>query len=95
MLQIIDLYLPINSKEHTTDARIELMDKFEFEIENLAPLAGAQVRRPQMQQFRTMVMAIEELRASKDAYDHATAREMELQLDTNLRSLKKALTTQF
>jgi hypothetical protein len=71
------------------------MDEFKLEIDNLAPLARAQVRRPQMQQFRTMVTAIEELRASPDALDHATAREMELHLDTNLQSFQKALTTQF
>jgi hypothetical protein len=95
MLQVIDLYLPINSEKLTADARIKLMDEFKLEIDNLAPLAGAQVRRPQMQQFRTMVTAIEELRASPDALDHATAREMELHLDTNLQSFQKALTTQF
>jgi hypothetical protein len=96
MLQIIDLYLPINNKELTADARIKLMDEFKREMEgNLLKLAGAQMRRPQMQQFRTMATAIGELRASPDAHDHATAREMELHLDTNLQSLAKALTTQF
>ena len=96
MLQVIDLYLPINSEKLTTDARIKLMDEFKLEMQgNLVELAGAQMRRPQMQQFRTMVTAIGELRASPDARDHVTARELELQLDTNLRSFRKALTTEF